>query len=118
MRDVLDYFSSRREACLSQREKLAGQKNCLFSNVVKSVVITFIWPMSFVPLWSAAAYGDVSKVEALLADGVDVEAKDQYGVNPLIHAATNGHAAVVQTLVERGQCERRQQRREWARCDS
>ena len=53
------------------------------------------------PLHDAAFDGDVSEVEALLAKGADVNAKD-YGWTPLHEAARYGHVAVVKVLLSKG----------------
>lgn len=51
-------------------------------------------------LWAAAKKGDAAVVEALLADGVDVNAATEYGVTALHFAADKGHLDVVRVLVE------------------
>lgn len=53
-------------------------------------------------LREAARTGDLARVEALLEEGVAVDAATQYGTTPLFFAATGGHIAIVQALVERG----------------
>ncbi len=51
-------------------------------------------------LLEAAKNGDAKKVEALLARGVDVNAKGPYGVTPLFNAAKKGHVEVVKILLK------------------
>jgi len=59
------------------------------------------------PLHAAVAAGDVTRVQALLVAGADIEERqddigDYVECTPLFHAAAKGHAAVAQCLVERG----------------
>jgi len=51
-------------------------------------------------LWTAAKKGDAKAVEAVLAKGVDVNAKTAYGVTALHFAADKGHAEVVKVLLQ------------------
>lgn len=61
-------------------------------------------------LIDAAAAGDAQAVEAALAAGVDVNARDADGTTPLMHAARGrgpnftptDHAEVVELLIQRG----------------
>ena len=53
-------------------------------------------------LIEAAAVGDLSKVEALLAAGVPVDTKNDDWVTPLIASAQNGHLEVVRALLAAG----------------
>ena len=46
-------------------------------------------------LHTAAARGDADAVNALLADGADVDAPGAKGLTPLMHAAVGGHAGVM-----------------------
>lgn len=46
--------------------------------------------------------GDLQRVAALLAAGVDIEACDEHGWTPLCWAAGAGDAAIVQLLLDRG----------------
>lgn len=50
-------------------------------------------------LWAAAKKGDVAAIELLLADGVDVNARTDYGVTALILAAQRGHTEAVKVLL-------------------
>jgi len=50
----------------------------------------------------AASRGDVDAVRALLEQGADADATNEYGATPLILATVNGHADVVQALIEGG----------------
>jgi outer membrane protein assembly factor BamB len=51
-------------------------------------------------LWAAARKGDAAVVKGLLAKGVEVNAKTNYGVTALYYAAEKGHLAVVKVLLE------------------
>lgn len=53
-------------------------------------------------LREAARQGDLSGVEQLLDQGVDVDTPTRYGATALFYAADRGHFDVVRLLVERG----------------
>ena len=53
-------------------------------------------------LRQAASAGDVAKVKALLDQGADVNAANQYGGTALAFAARRGNAEMVKLLLERG----------------
>jgi|GEM_PF-307913 len=53
-------------------------------------------------LWNAAREGDVAAVKKLLAEGVDVDAKNRYEATALFFACDKGHTEVVRTLIEHG----------------
>lgn len=48
---------------------------------------------------SAVAKGDVARLERLLVDGADPDARDQNGQTALMRAAHHGHSAVVRVLI-------------------
>lgn len=50
----------------------------------------------------AAKAGDVERVQALIARGVDLDAKDWHGWRPLHLAAKGGHVEVVRALLNAG----------------
>jgi outer membrane protein assembly factor BamB len=50
-------------------------------------------------LWAAARKGDAAAVEAVLAKGVDVNVRTDYGATALHFAADKGHVAVVRVLL-------------------
>jgi outer membrane protein assembly factor BamB len=52
-------------------------------------------------LWAAAKKGDVKAAEAILARGVDVNAKTSYGATALHYAADKGRLEVVKFLLSR-----------------
>ena len=54
------------------------------------------------PLHDAARIGDKAKVEALLAQGANVNTKDKYGATPLHKAAFNGNKDIAELLLVRG----------------
>ncbi len=53
-------------------------------------------------LRAAASGGDIEAVRAQLAEGVDVDAANDYGATPLILAALRGHSEVVRALLDAG----------------
>jgi uncharacterized protein len=53
-------------------------------------------------LCEAAAKGDLPRVQALLGDGIAVDARNTEGQTALMHAAAKNHAALVDFLLERG----------------
>ena len=50
----------------------------------------------------AAQTGDLDRIEALLANGTDVNARDAGGYTPILHASLAGHVDAVLVLSERG----------------
>ncbi len=52
--------------------------------------------------FSAAKKGDVEALKTLLAKGVDVNSKTNYGATALSYACDRGHTAVVKLLIEKG----------------
>ncbi|MDP1682648.1 MAG: ankyrin repeat domain-containing protein [Burkholderiales bacterium] len=53
-------------------------------------------------LIDAVARNDVAAVDALLKEEVNVNARDEWGVRPLIHAARNGAVEMVRVLLDAG----------------
>jgi ankyrin repeat protein len=52
--------------------------------------------------WSAARKGDIPAVKALLAKGVDVNAKTRYGATALSYACDRGNVEMVKLLLDSG----------------
>ena len=50
-------------------------------------------------VWEAARTGQTQQVEALVQQGIPVDARDPEGKTALMLAATNGHTATVQQLL-------------------
>ena len=55
--------------------------------------------------WNAHDPRHVATIEALLAKGADVEAKNVYGMTALMNAAMSGQVDVVRTLLEKGRAD-------------
>lgn len=53
-------------------------------------------------LWEAARNGDMAQVTQALGDGVDVNAKTEYGSTALFYACDRGHQELVEFLLEKG----------------
>ena len=53
-------------------------------------------------LWRVAESGEVDDLTRLFANGAHVNARNKYGMTPLMKAATEGHAQMVRALLERG----------------
>ena len=53
-------------------------------------------------LWHVAGIGDVTRLEQILAQGVEVNASDRTGVTALMRAAYHGELATVEVLIEHG----------------
>ncbi|MCA1614837.1 MAG: ankyrin repeat domain-containing protein [Acidobacteria bacterium] len=53
-------------------------------------------------LMVAASRGDLPRVEALLRDGAEVNARDAFGQTALIYAAGAGHQTVAEELIDGG----------------
>jgi ankyrin repeat protein len=54
------------------------------------------------PLHCAAEQGDIEQVQLLIANGADINSRDQYGQTPLERAAFAGHIKVVELLIAKG----------------
>ena len=53
-------------------------------------------------IWEAAEQGNIEAVKQHLDAGSEVNAKNDYGVTPLHHAAWNGHKEVAELLIAKG----------------
>lgn len=53
-------------------------------------------------LMIAASRGELARVEGLIAEGAEVNARDAFGYSALMYAASAGHAAVIETLLDAG----------------
>ncbi|TDH68472.1 hypothetical protein CCR75_001426 [Bremia lactucae] len=56
----------------------------------------------FVNIWTAASDGDIESVRAFLADGGDINAKDENGYTPLQAAVSYSHMELVKLLLANG----------------
>jgi outer membrane protein assembly factor BamB len=68
--------------------------------VVLAVALLRAAPDDREELWAAARQGETDRVKAVLARGVDVNARSQYGATALSFAADKGHLAVVKVLLQ------------------
>jgi ankyrin repeat protein len=50
----------------------------------------------------AARRGNVARIQRLLTEGADVNARGKYGYTPLVHASCSGHADAVRLLLDAG----------------
>lgn len=81
--------------------KLSGLGYWLFITALCSLIASCA--ATKVNLISAASEGQHERVDTLLAEGADVNEKDEeLGLTALIAAAKNGHAAVARTLIQQG----------------
>ena len=55
-----------------------------------------------ISIWSVAADGNIEAVKQAIADGADVNVKDQNGRTPLQLAALRGHKEVAELLIAKG----------------
>jgi hypothetical protein len=55
-----------------------------------------------IELISAASHGETSRVQKLLLEGADVEARDNANGTPVLWAARGGYTGIVKLLLERG----------------
>lgn len=72
---------------------------------------------SLTPLMRAAAIGHVERVEELLSDGVDVNARGPRGSTALMFAAGGGHLEIVRLLMENGADARLREDGGWSALD-
>ncbi len=54
------------------------------------------------PFHQAVAKGDIEQVKKLLADGADVNTRDERSQTPLHYAARGGHEEIVRLLIDKG----------------
>src|SRR4051812_33942110 len=57
---------------------------------------------SIAELMKAAWEGNTGQAQALIHDGIDVNARDAFGRTALLIAASQGHTYIVQVLLEQG----------------
>lgn len=53
-------------------------------------------------LWCAAESGDLAALDRICSRGIDVNARNKFGMTALMRAAYHGHSQVVRALVRRG----------------
>src|SRR5208282_2785565 len=88
---------------------VVGNSMVRIRRVLSGVVLAVALGWASVPvagpaedLFAAATRGDASAVQALLAKGADVNAKDSIGATVLMLASFHGHFDVVQVLLAKG----------------
>ena len=62
----------------------------------------FFFQCQYTPLHIAAALNEIEAVAALISHGADVNAREEYGRTPLMWASREGHAKVVEALLDAG----------------
>ena len=62
----------------------------------------FFFQYQETPLHIAARFNKIEAVAALISHGADVNARDEYGQTPLMRASYQGHAKVVEALLDAG----------------
>ena len=75
---------------------------CLCLLVVGVFILAVGPPATASSLIEAASIGDTEKVQALLAKGADVNAKENKGGTALMAAKRKGHREIVRILKEAG----------------
>ena len=55
-----------------------------------------------VSIHDAAMKGNIEAVKQHLADGTDVNAKNEFGITPLHRAASRGHKEIAELLIAKG----------------
>jgi ankyrin repeat protein len=76
-------------------------------SAVLGLIVASVWvttPLSLCggPLHDAAQKGDVPAIKTLLAQGADVNAKDEQGATPLLYATLKGQKATADFLLNNG----------------
>ena len=86
---------------------VSGQTSCKARMLLVFIAVFALWATVAIAgvnedLLEAAKRGDVPAVQRFIADGADVNTKDDNGLTALIAASFNGHKEVVQTLLDQG----------------
>jgi len=53
-------------------------------------------------LWNIAETNDANRVEPILAEGADIDARNEHGMTALMRAASRGRIRMVRALLEHG----------------
>lgn len=96
MSDQIEQFAWAVKTGDLKNVKDAIEKQGLSANYVEATV------NKRTPLHWAADYGQVEVIEYLLSKGANIEAKDNFGITPLLAAVYEGHANAVKVLLQRG----------------
>ncbi len=78
------------------------KQSFLTLSILFTVSIALVGCFGSSDIWYAATDDDVSSIERLLKDGIDVDAKDYDGETPLSSAASFGHLKSVRFLLSKG----------------
>ena len=79
-----------------------GKRRKLIMVYIYALIFSFSGFALAEPMHEAAKEGDLAKVKSLIAEGSDVNVKDENGLTPLNIAATEGYKDVVEQLISNG----------------
>ena len=82
--------------------RTVSRASCPLLIVFLLAIVGYVYADTNEDLWNAARTGNIEAVKALLAKGIDVNAKNQYGATALLFAASKGHVEIAKVLIEHG----------------
>ena len=109
LRDSFFKAHSKRDAyrkCEPLLEAFEGET--MKSRLIIAPLLVLLFPLIVLAqdpkedFFAAARKGDIEALKALMAKGVDVNSKTNYGATALFYACDRGNTAVVQFLIEKG----------------
>ena len=98
---VVNGFKSSKTSCL-RRSRITLRRVLAAAFLLMFVGSLVSYASDGLELIQAARRGDVAKVTSLLANGTDVNAKDNYGETALMKASILGHSEILQLLKKAG----------------